>query len=308
MDICFYNMNHIGDIYFSSLFINLICKLNKNYNFYYYFINGDIFLKNIPNIQRICPIEDNYVGYISNGSPPEDYLNNKVLQILQNNNMQSIGAKNIQFNGKNMLFINTWGDSEYLRHKDYDIMNAITSYEKLIKILQSNHNLNLCFKINQPMELIEHINETNITIDEKNNYNIDSDTIFIFNFKPRSLSFDTYNLNNFILNLSKKSKIILSSYENSFDNNDNIKFIDKHYNIHPTPNCINLLNIWEIAIKCNKIILLPTGSSWTFLHKLNIIRQNQIFMLNNNHYCDLLNKKINYLLGENKNLINFLRF
>ena len=307
MDICFYNMNHIGDIYFSSLFINLICKLNKKCNFYYYFINGDIFFKNIPNIQRICPIEDNYLGNISNGSPPEDYLNNQVIKILQNNKMESIGAKSIIFNGKNILFINTWCASEYLKHRDYDIRNAIESYEKFIQLLQSNHNLNLCFKINQPIELIEHINEKNI-IYEKNNYNIDDDTTFVFNFKPRSLSFDSHNLNKFIRNLSKDSKIILSSYESIFDNNNNIKFIDKDYNIHPTPNCANLLNIWEIAIKCNKIILLPTGSSWTFLHKLNIIRQNQIFMLNNSHYCNLLNEKINFLLGENKNPINNLIF
>ena len=66
---------------------------------------------------------------------------------------------------------------------------------------------------------------------------------------------------------------------------------------------MNLLNIWEIAIKCVKILILPTGSSWTFLHKLNVIKQNQIFILNNTHYANLLNVNINFLLGETKNLI-----
>ena len=308
MDICFYNMNHIGDIYFNSLFINLICKLNTNFNFFYYFINGDIFFKNIPNIQRICPIENNYIGDIVNGSPPENLLNNQVIKFLKNNKMETIGARTVKFNGKNILFINLWCNSSYLKHNDYDITDAIKSYEKLIQILQSNHNLSLCFKIKQPIELIEHINEKNIMIDEKNNYNVDADTIFIFNFKPRSELFDTNKLNKFILNLSKDNKIILSIYDSTFDNNNNIKFIDNDFNIHPKPNCENLLNIWEIAIQCNKIVLLPTGSSWTFLHKLNIIKQNQIFMFNNSRYCDLLNKKINFLLGENKNLINIIRF
>ena len=308
MNICFYNLKHIGDIYFSSFFINLICKQNPDINFLYYFINGDIFFKNIPNIQRISPIENHYLGNIINGSPPENLLNNQVIKFLQNNEMETAGAKTIKFNGKNILFINLWCNSSYLKHIDYDITHAIKSYEKLIQILQSNHNLSLCFKINQPIELIEHINEKNIMIDEKDNYNIDTDTIFIFNFKPRSELFDTNKLNKFILNLSKDNKIILSSYDSTFDNNINIKFIDKHYNIHPNPSCVNLLNIWEIAVQCNKIVLLPTGSSWTFLHKLNIIKQNQLFMFNNSQYCNLLNKKINFLLGENKNLINIIRF
>lgn len=305
MDICFYNLNHIGDIYFSSLFINIICKLNKQYKFYYYFINSDVFFKNISNIQRLSPIEDSYLGNLINGSPPEKLLNNNVLEFLLNNKMESIGARTILFNEKNMLFINTWCASEYLKHRDYDILNAIESYYKLIQLLQLKHNLNLCFKINKPLELIEHINEEN-NICTKNNYNIDDDVIFIFNFKPRSLVFDLHSLNNIILNLSKSKKIILSSYDILFDNNNNIKFVDRDYNIYPTPNCVNLLNIWEIAIKCDKIILLPTGSSWTFLHKLNVIKQNQIFMLNNTYYANLLNENINFLLGENKNLVNVI--
>uniref|UniRef100_A0A6C0H4E1 Glycosyltransferase n=1 Tax=viral metagenome TaxID=1070528 RepID=A0A6C0H4E1_9ZZZZ len=302
MDICFYNLNHIGDIYFSSLFINIICKLNKQYKFYYYFINGDIFFKNITNIQRLYPIEDSYLGTLINGSPPEKHLNNNVLEFLLTNKMESIGAKNIQVNGKNILFINTWCASEYLKYRDYDILNAIEAYKNLILLLQLHHNVSLSFEINKPLELIEHINEEN-SIYKKNNYIIENDSIFIFNFKPRSLIFDLHSLNNIILNLSKSKKIILSSYDTLFDNNINIKFIDKDYNIYPTPNCMNLLNIWEIAIKCDKILILPTGSSWTFLHKLNVIKQNQIFILNNTHYANLLNVNINFLLGETKNLI-----
>jgi hypothetical protein len=219
--------------------------------------------------------------------------------------MDSIGAKNIQINGKNILFINTWCASEYLKYRDYDILNAIEAYKNLILLLQLNHNVNLSFEINKPLELIEHINEEN-SIYKKNNYIIENDTIFIFNFKPRSLIFDLHSLNNIILTLARSKKIILSSYDILFDNNNNIKFIDKDYNIYPTPNCMNLLNIWEIAIKCEKILILPTGSSWTFLHKLNIIKQNQIFILNNTHYANLLNKNINFLLEENKNLIKVI--
>ena len=62
---------------------------------------------------------------------------------------------------------------------------------------------------------------------------------------PRSVSFNMDSLNNFISNLSKNNKIILTSYNHIFDNNTNIKFIDKDYKIFPTPRCDNLLFIWE---------------------------------------------------------------
>ena len=90
-----------------------------------------------------------------------------------------------------------------------------------------------------------------------------------------------------------------------FETNQNIKFVDKDYDIIPIPSCKNLLDVWDISIKCKKIIILPTGGSWTFLHKLNYIRSEQIYMFNNKHYGNVLNTYINCLIGENKNLINF---
>ena len=305
MKICFYNMNHIGDIYFSSLFINIICKLNQNIKFLYYFINGNIFLKKILNIKRICPLENTYLNNLVNGTPPEDLLNNSILQLLINHNMQSVGAKIIEYNNTPILFVNTWCMSIYLKHDDYDIKSAIFSYEKLIYQLNNEYKLNLQFKIQNPIELIEDI------IEDKQNNKDDFEfieTIFIFNYKPRSLNFDLNQLNKFIFNMSINSKIILSCYNSIFDNNINIKFIDRDYNIYPIPSCDNLLNIWEIASKCKNIILLPTGSTWTFLHKLTILNENQLFMFNDNVYCNKINNNINLLLGENKNLIKQCTF
>ena len=311
MEVCFYNMNHIGDIYFSALFINLICKLNKNMNFLYYFFNGDIFFKTIPNIQRITPLENNYLGKLINGEPPENLINNDILQLLQNHKMETAGSKIIEFNGKHILFINTWCNSSYLKHNDYDIKSAIVSYENLIQILKSHHNLILNYEIKKPTDLIDNIIlfKNNNDFHEKNTSNEElKDSIFIFNFKPRSLSFDVGHFNTFITHLSKNSKVILTCYDPMFDNNNNIKFTDKDYHIYPTPSCENLLNIWDIASQCCKIIILPTGSSWTFLHKINIIKQNQIFMFKDKKYCDLLNEQICFLFGENKNLVNMCSF
>jgi len=303
MEICFYNMNHIGDIYFSYFFINIICKMNLNVKFLYYFINGDIFFKKIPNIERISPIEDNYLNKLINGNPPENLLNNSVLQILINNNMQSVGSRIIECNGKKILFINTWCISSNLKHEDYDIQTALNSYQSLINIINSEYSLNLNFKINNYIELLHDID----SFDTNKNLNINEDelkdTIFVFNFKPRSLDFNMNVLNYNISKLSKNNKVIISTYEEIFENNENIKFADKNYNIYPNPSCKNLIDLWEIAYKCKKIILVPSGSCWTFFHKLPLLKENQIFIFNSNKYCNQLNKNINLFLEENKNLI-----
>ena len=299
MDICFYNMNHIGDIYLASLFINIICKLNANITFYYYFINADVFFEKIHNIKRLGNLDTTYRQELVNGEPPENLLDNEILNILLKHQMQSIGSNILEINGRNILFINTWSSSDYLKFLDFDLVSGISSYEKLIYHINKIHNLNLHFKIENTRQLIEHLNYNDDIIDT---YQF-KDTIFIFNYKPRSLVFDMNNYYNNIFELSKNTKIILSIYESRFDNHPNIKFIDKHYNIHPDPRCENLLKIWNIAINCNKVIILPTGSSWIFLHKLDKIREDLIFMFNSENYRDLLNKNINYILGENKNLI-----
>ena len=114
MEICFYSMFHIGDVYFSSMFINLICKSNIDVNFYYYFINGHSFFENIQNIKSIQGVEENYSGTLINGQPPESLLDTKYLQLLNHNNMQFAGDKIITVNGTNFLFINTWCSSDNL--------------------------------------------------------------------------------------------------------------------------------------------------------------------------------------------------
>ena len=81
MYICFYNMNHIGDIYFMSLFLNIICEQNKDVKFLYYTINADIFLENNSNLSRIYPNDIIYSNQLVIGDPPENLLNNNVYKL-----------------------------------------------------------------------------------------------------------------------------------------------------------------------------------------------------------------------------------
>lgn len=307
MKLCFYNINHIGDIYFSSLFIKLICNLNKDTQFYYYFINGDVFFENTDNIKRLGKIEKNYLHTLTNGSPPEDVVNNEILQILLNNNMCREGARIIKIENEEILFINTWCRSKYAYHElDFDINSAIISYNYLIEQLNKDYNLNIFYKQYEPKELIyDKSYYNNLFLEKYANINV-NDSVFVFNYVPRSTCFNMDELKNYILELSKTTKVILAFYDNTFDNNENITFIDKDYNIIPNPSCSNLIEIWEIAIKCHKIIILDTGSSWTFFHKLNEIKENQIYFLGSGVYISTLNNNINLLLDENRNLISLL--
>lgn len=306
MNICFYNMNHIGDNYFMSLFLNIICQQNKSVNFLYYTINSDIFFENIPNLHRLGKIEDNYSNKLTNGAPPENLLDNSVLSFLLNNKMQLVDIKLLNFMECNIIFINTWCIP--LNHGEWDIPSAIKGYNNVITKLNNNYGFMINFNIDNYSELLNN----NYSI--KNNYGLVSknfenleETIIIFNFHPRSLPFNIGDVNNLIKNLSINNNIILTSYNNLFENHKNIKFIDKDYNINPVPSCKNLLEIWDIAIKCKKIIILPTGGSWTFLHKLKYIKNDQLYMFNGgtgSHYCTILNSLVNCLLGEKKDLLN----
>ena len=306
MSICFYNMNHIGDIYFNYFFINMICNQNQDMNFYYYFINCDVFFENIKNISRIFPIESEYSSHLISGEPPENLLNNKILSILIQNNMQKTMYRKLIVDNKEYLFVNLWCASDFLSHPDFDFISAIPKYSNLINKLNNEFLLNLnCITNNNQLienKICENLNYDALNLNEQNL----NDSILIFNFKPRTISINVNLFNKFISNLSNDNKIILTSYDKIFDNNKNITFIDRDYKIHQSPRCDNLLFIWEIAVKCKKIVLLPSGSTFLFFHKLDKIKENQVYMFNDVNYYNLLNKNVHYFT--NKNLVNLITF
>lgn len=303
--ICFYNMNHIGDIYYSSLFINLIAEQNKDMNFYYFCICGDSFFYKNKNLIKINKYENNYNKKITNGEGPEKILNSDILNILLNNKMELKQLTTFNINNQTFLFINTWNMAPIIKFEDCNIISSIKGWENLINTLNLTNLTNkINFKIKDKSDIsIPFINNTN----DHNLINIDktlSETIFIFNYKPRSLTMP--GMDQLINNLAINNKVLLANYEEKYANNNNITFFENEYNIIPTPDCINLIKIWDIIIHCKKIIIIPSGSSFTFLHKLKEIKKNQIFMYYSHHYCNILNNNINYLMNETLNLINII--
>lgn len=307
MKLCFYNLFQIGDIYFSSFFIKAICESNKDMNFYYYFKNGDIYFKNIENIKRINTIEEYTDNHVSGISKTENLINNDILNLLKCN-MDNIGAQLLNINNEKILFINTWCMSKYLLHLEYDIVSAMSSYRNCIQKINNDFNLNIKYDVNCK-ELLKNTHY-NVYSNKYQNISYDETTL-IFNYIPHSCNnYNMHHLNNYIKELSKTTKIILTCYNIMFKDNPNISFIDNDYNIIPNSSCSNLVEIWEIAIKCNKIIIIPSGCSWTFFHKIHEIKENQLFFFMDNVYSNrfsnVLNNSINTLLSENKFLIKLI--
>jgi len=288
MKICFYSLAHIGDVYFSSLFIRRICQLNPEINFYYYCIQGDIFFQGISNIQRIDYISNNYNRELINGEPPEQLLDNSTLSFMS----QSIGSwtkyKVQIYNGEEILFINTWCDA--IECTDFELISANNCWSNIIERINMECGFTLQYECSVYKDLIYDIP---VEFCHKESSAIDYDhTIFVFNYKPRSVGCDFHKLKNYILSLSECNKVILACYDSVFDGNPNIQFIDRDFGLSPSPSCSNLVQIWKIAKKCHKVIILPTGSSWIFFHELTELKKGQIYMFDSHYYQHILNTMI----------------
>lgn len=299
MKLCFYNMNHIGDIYiFASLF-NVLCELNESIDFCYFAIQGDIFFNSqLQNMKKIGKSYTKYNKQLINGTPPEDLLKNDILTILINNNMATSQLKTLKMNGEDILCINTWANAPLIKHIDFDLCDTIRGWKSIINLINLQYKLNLKFEIHNKTTLFDNKN-----IPQCEHISTNSDTIFIFNYKPRSLQYNMTKLYKMIIEMSKTNRIMLSCYEESLSNYPNIEFFDIKYNIMPEPSCFNLIQLWSIIINCKKIYILPTGSSWTFIHVLNKIKSCQVYMINSRDYTNRLNKNINWFLDKDVNLI-----
>lgn len=306
VNIVFYNLNHIGDCYISSFFINLIVEQNPNINFNYFFIQGDSFIKKKSNISRINKEEFNnsYSRILQSSEPPEELMNKNFLNFLLINKFQLSQLTSGTYNNTNCLFLNTWCASPIIGHHDFDLYSALEGWKRLIietnKIIKQPLN----FHITPPIDLTNMMRDYpdyELSEEEKNKM---KDYVFIFNYKPRSVHFDMNRLENYIDFQVKNNKVILANYSKKYDNNENVLFFEKCFNIKPTPDCLNLKKIWDIICYCKKIIILPCGATWTFFHKLKDLRNDQIYMLQGNEYTEKLNNNIKIINNKNINIKN----
>jgi hypothetical protein len=301
MEICFYSLQHIGDVYVAASFIKMICNLNSDKNFYYYTILGDVFLKDIPNLKKITSLESVYRSDLMNGTPPESLLNDEIIQLIIKNSCEKTPYSVLHFRGKDYLFVNTW--CAVLSAADFDYVDNHLAWNRMIEHINYKFTFNIRLKDIKPNDLVVNINndeylefprDISINISELN------ETVFIFNYNPRSCYFDMNKLNNYILSLAATYRVLVSNYCSFLDKNNangNISFFDVKFRTKPDPMCINLVKLWKIAKLCKFIVMIPTGSSWTFLHEMDHLKENKLYIYGSESYYHKLNKNIEYLFG-----------
>ena len=298
VNIVFYNLNHIGDCYMSSFFINLIVEQNTNINFNYFFIQGDCFIKNRPNISRINKEEFNnsYSRTLQSGEEPEKLINNSFLRFLLLNKFQLSQMRVETYNNTNYLFLNTWCASPIIKHSDFDLNSAFEGCKKLILEVKKRYNIELIFDLKPKIDSIKlfpDYNDYKLKEEEKEKM---KDMIFIFNYKPRSVIFNLGIVENYINEqVNNNQKVMIANYNMKYENNNNVLFFDRTFNINPSPDCLNLIKMWDIICYCKKIIILPCGATWTFFHKLEYLRNDQIYMLHGDNYIEKLNNNIRFI-------------
>jgi len=289
LNICFYNLFHIGDAYITSLIMNLICKANPEITFYHYIIKGNTFFSHIENTKKID--DENLIHEINALEGKTPY-------------------KLILSNTKQFICINSWCAA--MGHRDYDITDALEKWNVKINTINTEFNMNIIFDIKKCNMLhpIKFQAEQNF-IDFKNNTKLN--ITFVYNFDSLSVPFHKNYIHHLINVLAKNIEnkiLIIPFYNSSYPVHKNILYLDKDFNIYPDSNCDNLLKTWEIAKKCNSIVITTCGACWLFFDEDIHNIPNILYYHSNDKYthnADVkLNDNIKYFTNSSRNIIKSL--
>lgn len=311
MKICLYNLLHIGDIYYSSLIVRKLCEENPEYEFYYCVPYGHFFFKDINNCKHINDIVPyyHYKATITKNllGGYEDGIFNEGFFFLKDELMWNKGMNVMNYNNEDILFVNTYDHSEYfIKHNSYNLNSNFRTMKYIVEDINNKYDMKLKYNIDDENMYLEKTIDRHIDLFNPYSYiqnNIDinelKDSIFIFNFITRSVHTNLIELCNFFdKDEYKNEKLIFAdstTITEKIKSRNNVKYIDIDFCIQKKPSCENLYVIWEIAIHCKKIVIIPSGSTWTFLHKLNEINENQIYFYNNHigNFVSILNNVMN---------------
>jgi len=289
VDICFYNLFHIGDAYITSLITNIICKSNTEMIFYYYIKKGNTFFSHIKNARLINNTK----------------IINEIFSL-----ERTIPYKLIYYDSKKTLCINTW--CRALKYIDYNIMDILEKCNEIINEINNNLNINIKFNMNKcdMLHPIKFSPEQKF-IDFKNNTNLNIS--FVYNFDSLSVPFHKdyilYLVNLLVKNIENKI-LIIPFYNSNYPVHKNILYLDRDFNIYPDENCDNLLKTWEIAKQCNSIIISTCGACWLFFDEDIYKLPNILYYHSNDKYTHdyevKLNNNIKYFTNSSKNIIKSL--
>jgi hypothetical protein len=314
LSICFYNNLHIGDVFFSSAFIRKICSLNQNHLFYYFIYYGHALLNDINNLNCIYKYTNNYSKELTIGyNATENYIDidKSIIDIFNENNNNKLFE--FKYNNQQFIGINMWCYA--IKCDELDNINMDIYFNNLINELNNKYNINLYYNISNHILPIIPIVQTDIFNSWYNKLN-NPKLVFIYNYYPRSIIFPEmqffYKLLYKLAIKYSKLYFILPKYIYGFEQLDNIKFCDKHFNcLKEKPDCINLIQNERISRYCDIIFTLPTGCSWFFLNSdINISNKKYYLILNDksDDYAERLNRCYQYYKNCDHNVVTKIKF
>lgn len=299
MNVCVYNLYHIGDAYFMSSMLNVLCRNNPKRTFYYAVAVGDAFFRHIPNLRRIGDTADHYEMF-SNGIPPETLVNTGILGWLYHELGTDTPWKVIQCgpNGEKVLFVHSWGS--VLSYPEFRHELALQKWYELVQTLNTECGLDLKFP--EPSSVSkELLYQPVIHTDIPEQLSLPRRRRFIYNFRTRSVPSDPRLIHVLLHALYQRDKepvqTILPMYDPTLPCIPGITFCDRDYGIIPTPSCENLLHTWNIARMCDEVYILPCGACWLMFDQNMDTLPPKIVMIQSPDYTGGLNKSISYFTG-----------
>lgn len=304
MNICIYNLYHIGDAYFMSSMLNVLCKYNPGRTFYYAITVGDAFFRHIPNLQRIGAKTENY-RIFCNGLAPESLVDTRVLRWLQANTNRDTLWKRMHTSRGDFLFIHAW--SSVMGHNEFRHEHALRKWYELIQQLNSEYGLDLHYPNPEsiPKDLMYQPNvHTEIP-----KHLMARSRVFVYNFRTRSVPVHPHLIYDIVRMLRQRDgsiQIILPMYDAVLANVPNVLFCDRDFGIIPNPSCENLLHTWNIALMCDEIYILPCGACWLMYNDRvsELCGKVKVYMANNPDYVEGLNQSLAYFTGTLDNIKN----
>ena len=263
--ICFYNIYHFGDIFFTQPFVKHICDSNPNVIFYYWLLQGHAVYDGIPNL--ICLEHDNDIS--SSISEKKNTTYYKFFYEEPQHFVRDLCT--FDYRGKSFVAFNTWWSSLYYA-EDMDYLFLLAGFKKKMLIFKKIFEISLNFDFdNHKMfpelrmaPLTELFSEW-ISINDKKNL------VFIYNYEPRYITFMPKKvLNGVICDICRSNPrvhIIVPQYDAIFEDIENITCCDRDFGFIENRSCTNLLQIENILQYCRLVVTLPSGSSWTFMNK-----------------------------------------
>jgi hypothetical protein len=265
MKIVFYNLNHIGDTYFSQPCIQTFCQQNADQDISVFVMYNWYIFAEIPNLKIISETKNNYKNLTLNGCPNICNITDDTCLNLYSLLMHHKETSYFVFN--DTLYINTWvaGNNFLTLCAECDVLVCHQNFKKMVHHLNYEYHLNLCYEINDSfLPVLPYVDIADFL-----DYRQYKKIITYYNYTPQSCQqFPNINHNVIIYNLSKlfPDYIILCAIKSDVDES-NVICADM-FGCEITPSCENNVKLCYIAMNSDYVFSFDIGACFFYLNSI----------------------------------------